>query len=438
MFDWFEKKAPIRQKFQALLIAHALWGVMAVAGTAIAGSLSLITGIIIAAIALGGHVATVIISKKLICDPYVNTVVRMEGLADGDLETPIHYTDHEDCVGRMTRAMSVFKDNAMRASSAEEVEATVHTLDHALATMARGDLTVRIDTVFPDKYESLRTSFNAMVERLDEVLTTVSLSTQTVLSASSEIRTASMDLSLRTEQQASSLVETSGSMNQVTSLVKETANNADEVNGSISVTYQEAVKGGAVVEDAIKAMGGIKSSSDKIAQIITVMDGIAFQTNLLALNAGVEAARAGDAGKGFAVVANEVRALAQRSAEAAKDIKEIINTSAEQVSSGVTLVEDTGAMLTAIVERVGTVTSLIEDISGASMQQATRVQQVNSAITDMEQMTQQNAAMVEQSTAATRAMAGQVEQLAELMSGFHISENTKRRGTQFTPIAQAA
>jgi len=438
MFDWFEKKAPIRQKFQALLAVHALWGILALAGTAIAGGLSFITGFGIALVALAGHAATVIISKKLVCDPYVNTVIRMEGLANGDLETPVHYTDHEDCVGRMTRAMSVFRDNALRASSAEEVETTVNTLDHALASMAQGDLTVRLDTVFPDKYESLRSSFNVTVQRLDEVLATVSTSTQAVLSASSEIRTASMDLSQRTEQQASSLVETSGSMNQVTNLVKATSNNADEVNDSISVTYQEAIKGGTVVDDAIKAMSGIKSSSDEIAQIITVMDGIAFQTNLLALNAGVEAARAGDAGKGFAVVANEVRALAQRSAEAAKDIKEIINKSAEQVSSGVTLVEDTGTMLTAIVERVGTVTNLIEDISGASVQQATQVQQINNAIADMEQMTQQNAAMVEESTAATRAMANQVEQLARLMAGFRISETANRNGSPYREFAKAA
>ena len=435
MLDWFKKRAPICVKFQAMLFVHAVWGAIALTGTAIAVLSNVTVGLIIGAIALVGHVITVIASGKLITTPYVETVVRMEALADGDLEAPVHYTDHEDCVGRMTRAMSVFKANALRASSAEEVEATVNALDSALTMVANGDLTKRLDTQFPEKYEGLRVSFNATVNRLEELISAVNLSTQSVLSASSEIRTASTDLSHRTEQQANSLVETSNSMAQVTTLVRETADNADQVNSSISEAYKEAVNGGEVVRRAIDAMGDIKTSSGEIAQIITLMDGIAFQTNLLALNAGVEAARAGDAGKGFAVVANEVRALAQRSADAAKDIKDLIVKSSDQVVSGVTLVEETGEMLTVIVDRVGEVTALVEGISDATVRQATRLQEINEAVSGMEGATQQNAAMVEESTAATRAMAHQIEQLAEQVRGFRISRDANRSQPSLTAMA---
>lgn len=421
MVDWFTKKAPIRQKFKALLALHAALGALACVGAVLAASWSLGAGLTVAFAAMIGHIALVTVSSKLICDPYVETVVRMEGLAAGDLASPVAYTDHEDCVGRMTRAMSVFKENALRASSAEEVEATVTELGTGLMALAQGNLTLRLDRAFSQKYEPLRKSFNAMAERLDHLITTVCTSTQNVLSASGEIRTASADLSQRTEQQAMSLEDTARSMSQVTELVQETAGNADQVNHTISAAHREAAKGGAVVDRAMGAMSAIKASSDEIANIITMMDSIAFQTNLLALNAGVEAARAGDTGKGFAVVANEVRALAQRSAEAAKDIKDIITKSAGQVDAGVSLVGETGAVLNDIVGRVGSISTLIEDISGASVRQASRLVQVNTAITEMEYMTQQNAAMVEQSTAATRAMGGQVAQLAELLSGFQVS-----------------
>ncbi|HEX7820436.1 MAG TPA: methyl-accepting chemotaxis protein [Sphingobium sp.] len=421
MFDWFKKDAPIRRKFTVLLTLHTLWGATAVAAVVIAHQTSFLAGLATGVGALAAQMLTVIVSGKLICDPYVGTVVRMEGLAAGDLDSPVEYSDHKDCVGRMTRAMNVFKENARRASSAEEVDATVSALGDALSTLAQGDLTIRLHQQFPDRYESLRSNFNEAGERLEQLLTNVAESAENVLTAAAQIRDASNDLSQRTEQQASSLEETTASMTQVTGLVQETATGAGQAKGSITVTYQEATDGGTVVTRAISAMGAIENSSGEISQIITLMDGIAFQTNLLALNAGVEAARAGDAGKGFAVVANEVRALAQRSADAAKDIKDLITKSSEQVRLGVNLVGETGRVLETIVNRIGEVNELVGGISDASVRQSTSLQHVHRAISDMDKMTQQNAAMVEESTAAARSMAGQAEQLADMVASFKTS-----------------
>ncbi|MEZ5654922.1 MAG: methyl-accepting chemotaxis protein [Sphingobium sp.] len=422
MLEWFTKKAPIRHKFQFLLAVHTAFGVLALAGIVSAIIQMIPLALVLGGMALAGHIVTVTVSGRLICDPYVDTVVRMEALAQGDLESPVYYTDHLDCVGRMTRAMSVFRENAQKASSAEEVSHVVDDLASSLSALSEGDLTLRISSAFPQKYESLRTSFNMTADKLENALATVNQAAQGVLTASSEIRCASTDLSQRTEQHANSLLETSESMRDVTKQIQDTADNAHKMNESIAATYKEATKGGEIVRRAIAAMGMIKSSSDEITQIISLMDGIAFQTNLLALNAGVEAARAGEAGKGFAVVANEVRALAQRSADAAMEIKKLVTNSSEQVISGVTLVEETGTMLTAIVERVGEAAQLLEEISQASVVQANRVQQVSNSTSSMEAMTQQNAAMVEESTAATRAMAQQVEKLVDLVNTFRISE----------------
>lgn len=420
MLIWFKKEAPIRAKFKALLYAHTFFAALAVAGIICAGTASLMIGIIIGVGAVAGHVMTVLTSGKLICDPYVATVVRMEGLAAGDLVSPVEYTEHHDCVGRMTRAMEVFKANALKASSAEEAAEMVSTLGHALSSLAEGDLSLRLTKPFPQHYESLRRSFNDASGHLADTLAMVTETAHNVLSGSSEIRTATDDLSRRTEQQAASLEETSATMSQASVLVQTTALNAGQVNNSISQAYKEAHEGGAVVERAVNAMSAIEQSANEIAQIISVMDSLAFQTNLLALNAGVEAARAGDAGRGFAVVANEVRALAQRSASAAQDIKNLITNSATQVSIGVNLVGETGTMLNNIVSRVGEVNSLISGISDASAQQATSFQQINTAVSDMDRMTQQNAAMVEETAAAARSMAGEAERLSDMVSAFKI------------------
>jgi len=210
-------------------------------------------------------------------------------------------------------------------------------------------------------------------------------------------------------------------MNHVTSNVGETARGAVSVQHSIGEAHQEATDGGVVVERAVAAMAAIERSAQEITQIINVIDGIAFQTNLLALNAGVEAARAGDAGKGFAVVANEVRALAQRSADAAKDIKELITASSEQVAGGVRLVGETGELLQKIVTRVGEINDKVRGIAQSTESQSTNLQQVNTAVAEMDRMTQHNAAMVEESTAAARSLAQEANQLTGLVSRFRTS-----------------
>jgi methyl-accepting chemotaxis protein len=255
-----------------------------------------------------------------------------------------------------------------------------------------------------------------------------------VRTSSDEIRAASEDLALRNEQQAASLEETAASVGTTVSLTRQSAENAAGAKQAIAQTHRRATDGGEVVGKAVAAMGAIEQSAREITQIIDVIDGIAFQTNLLALNAGVEAARAGEAGKGFAVVANEVRALAQRSAEAARDIKALIDKSTAHVGDGVSLVGETGTLLAEIVAQVGAVTAQVNDIAETAAGQASNLEQVNVAVGTIDRMTQQNAAMVEQATAATRSLSSEAQRLAELVAQFRVSGT----GEAFTAPAPAA
>jgi methyl-accepting chemotaxis protein len=255
-----------------------------------------------------------------------------------------------------------------------------------------------------------------------ETLAQVAETADSINTGAAEISSASEDLSRRTEQQAASLEETAAAMGQITMAVKETAQGAAHVSASVAEAKDDAGEGGRVVREAIGAMGDIEKSAQEIAQIIGVIDGIAFQTNLLALNAGVEAARAGDAGKGFAVVANEVRALAQRSADAAKDIKGLIGASSRQVETGVQLVNETGQALDRIVGKVTEIAALAQQISASADTQAISLQEVNGAVADMDKMTQQNAAMVEQSTAAARSLAAEADELIAVVQRFQLGD----------------
>ena len=419
MFEWFEKTAPIKTKFACLMwIQFALGSLSVITGKF--DAMALTSAWVSTALAAGFFLLSTYVlytAAQLISRPYVAMVERVEGLANGDTASPIHFTEYGDCVGRMSRAMTKFRDNMVDIEKARvSQQAVVETVSGALKALANNRLDCQIRQPLPDGYEELRRDFNAAVDSLAGAIAAVHRSANSVLSGSSEIRSASDDLAHRNEQQAASLEETAAAMNQVTDGVKETARSAGEVQKSIVEAHHEASEGGAVVARAVEAMAGIERSAQEISQIIGVIDGIAFQTNLLALNAGVEAARAGDAGKGFAVVANEVRALAQRSADAAKDIKGLITTSTVQVGSGVTLVGETGTLLGRIVTRVGDINGLIGDIATNAEQQASSLDMVNSAVGEMDRVTQQNAAMVEQSTAAARSLADEARQLADIVA----------------------
>jgi len=286
--------------------------------------------------------------------------------------------------------------------------------------IASGDLLQPV-TVRAGDTTSLVAAMKAMQDTLGNVVATIRESTDAVGTASKEIAQGNTDLSQRTEEQASSLEETASSMEELTATVKQNADNARQANQLAASASAVAVKGGAVVGEVVSTMGAISASSKKIADIIGVIDGIAFQTNILALNAAVEAARAGEQGRGFAVVASEVRSLAQRSAAAAKEIKELITDSATKVDSGSKLVEDAGQTMAEVVASVKRVTDIMSEITAASMEQSTGIEQVNEAIVQMDQVTQQNAALVEESAAAAESMEEQARQLAQAVSVFKLA-----------------
>jgi methyl-accepting chemotaxis protein len=307
---------------------------------------------------------------------------------------------------------------------------------------SEGDLTVRINVEGQDEIGRTSESFNTMFDRVGEVIQSVKTAVAGITTGTSEINAGTSDLAERTSQQASALEETSASMEEMTSTIKQNADNAKQAN-QLAVTAREvAEKGGTVTDKAVEAMGEINKSSKKIADIIDVIDEIAFQTNLLALNAAVEAARAGEQGRGFAVVASEVRNLAQRSATAAKEIKALINESVQKVGDGSELVNRSGQTLEEIVNSVKRVTDIIAEISAASQEQAAGIDQVNKAVMQMDQGTQQNAALVEEATSASKSMAEQARDLLRQVEFFKVqveSESTRSSGfgTRTLPAMQS-
>jgi methyl-accepting chemotaxis protein len=304
------------------------------------------------------------------------------------------------------------------------VSTTVAETMQVVQRAVEGDLTSRVKVA--DKsghFKALAVSVNSMIHSMMEVVTSVTKTSHEVRLGAEEISRGNLELSRRTEEQASSLEETAASMEQMTSTVKNNADNAAHASQLAEAAREQAERGGRVVGSAVAAMSEINAASKKIADIIGVIDEIAFQTNLLALNAAVEAARAGEQGRGFAVVASEVRNLASRSAGAAKEIKALIHDSVGKVNEGTRLVDESGKGLDEILTRVKKVTDVMAEIAGSSREQASGIEQVNKAVTLMDTMTQQNAALVEEDTAAAQALTAHATSLTQLIAHFRRSES---------------
>jgi methyl-accepting chemotaxis protein len=288
--------------------------------------------------------------------------------------------------------------------------------------VARGDLSGHIEADARNETGQLMAALKEMRDSLRGIVGEVRRGTDTIASASQQISSGNLELSSRTEEQASSLEETAASMEELTSTVRQNADNAQQANALARAASSSAARGGDTVGEVVRTMADISSASQKIGEIVGVIDGIAFQTNILALNAAVEAARAGEQGRGFAVVASEVRALAQRSATAAKEIKTLIGDSAGKVEEGSRLVAQAGATMEEIVAGIAGVSTIMAEIAAASGEQSLGIEQVNQAVTQMDQVTQENAALVEEAAAASDALREQAQALSQLVATFRLDE----------------
>ena len=331
----------------------------------------------------------------------------------GDFSQRVPLEGKSGVIRNLAEAMNAMCDN---------IGKVMDDLAAMMGALAEGDLTKRIEADYRGAFGMLKDSANATANRLAETVTEIAASAREVANAAAEISTSTTDLSQRTEEQAAGLEQTSASMEEISATVKKNAENAQEANKLTAGTREVADRGGAVVARAVEAMSRIEDSSQRIADIIGVIDEIARQTNLLALNAAVEAARAGDAGRGFAVVASEVRSLAQRSSQAAKDIADLITSSSQQVKEGVDLVSRTGQSLTEIVTAIKSVADIVADIATASREQATGIDQVNKALTQMDEVTQQNSALVEENAATAKTLESQSAAMTEQVSFFRIAQ----------------
>lgn len=425
---------------------------------------------------VAGAAIGMFIGSRSLSTPILGLTDAMRRLASGDYSTEIPSIGRQDEIGDMAAAVEVFKsngvevnrmnaqENANRAKSdalqnrmasvlaaaasgdfssrinkefgdpaldrfARNVDELLEAVDTGLTRtgailkrLAVGDLTETMTGDFRGAFAELQSNVNEAIVGLRSTMSEIRNATSSISSNSEELRVAADDLSRRTEQQAAALEQTSAALDEITAVVKTSTTRAQEASEMVTEAKQSAAQSAVVVRDAITAMGRIEQASREISQIINVIDEIAFQTNLLALNAGVEAARAGEAGKGFAVVAQEVRELAQRSANAAKDIKTLITKSGEEVAGGVKLVQKTGSSLNEIEGQVLSINDHIHSIAVAAREQATGLQEINTAINQMDQVTQKNAAMVEETSAATHKLSHEAVTLFSLLSHFKVGD----------------
>ncbi|KQT59814.1 MULTISPECIES: methyl-accepting chemotaxis protein [unclassified Aureimonas] len=400
--------------------------------------------------------------SRSVARPIVAMTEVMRRLAAGDKTVIVPAAGQRDELGAMAGAVETFKQAAIekerlegmtaeerrvaeaaritgeRQATAAAREAFIDAIRPSFEQLSAGDLTARLDPAKNQGYVEVCDLFNTSVSQLETTIGSVVAAVATMRVGLGEITVAAGDLSQRTEQQAASLEETVAALAAVTRGVNDTAGEAVKAQSTATTALKNAEKGGAIVTQAVEAMSEIEASSEKIGSIIGVIDEIAFQTNLLALNAGVEAARAGEAGRGFAVVAQEVRGLAQRSAEAAKEIKTLIAASSTQVEKGVALVTASGASLGEIVAQVATMSDVVGGIARSANEQALSLKEVSMAADNMDKVTQQNAAMVEETTAAAQSLMGETEELASLIERFHTNQAAAKANMARTPAKPAS
>ncbi|TBG14725.1 methyl-accepting chemotaxis protein [Rhizobium leguminosarum] len=383
---------------------------------------------------------------RLSVKPLQALTTSVHSISAGDLEGAIPCVEKRNEFGDIGRALALFRDSArarrdLETQAAEQrelsdaerarndadkrsldaqIDFAVNQLAAGLGRLSQGDVSQTIGTPFVGRLEQLRVDFNASLLRLQDTLSGIRDSAATIQRNSGAVSASAGELSKRTEAQAANLEETAAAVEEITVTVRSSAERAREANNVVAATKKTADNSGAVVGDAVAAMDRIEQASQRIEQIIEVIDDIAFQTNLLALNAGIEAARAGEAGKGFAVVAQEVRELAQRSADAAREIKSLIETSSREVTAGSELVQKTGSVLASISQEIIAISGHVETIATASRDQSAALQEVNGSVNAMDQMTQKNAAMVAETTQASRLLAGEADTLMALIERFRI------------------
>ena len=360
----------------------------------------------------------------------INGIV--DGAVRGEFSTRVSLDDKDGFFGRLAGGINQLLDTNEKAFN--EVLGI-------LGAMAQGDLTQRITADYEGLFARLKEDANGTMDKLTDMVTSIRQASESINVAAREIAAGNADLSSRTEQQAASLEETASSMEELTATVKQNADNARQANEQAQGASSVATRGGEVVEQVVSTMSDINDSSKKIADIIGVIDGIAFQTNILALNAAVEAARAGEQGRGFAVVAGEVRNLAQRSAAAAKEIKALISDSVDKIKGGTELVNRAGTTMDEIVTAVKRVTDIMGEITSASAEQSSGIEQVSLTVSQMDEVTQQNAALVEEASAAARSMEEQAGAMEELVNQFRISQQQsaeRSRASEHTAGLQRA
>ncbi|MEG3176834.1 methyl-accepting chemotaxis protein [Sphingomonas sp. RB3P16] len=429
--DWFIKDAPVRTKLLAAFGAMVALNAICTLAPQFAGKAALpIAATTTLAAALLG-----LFFRRVISLPYVGTVVRMEGLAAGDLKSPIPFSDQKDCVGRMTAAMIKFRDDAVgleavteeKLQTDREQQQVVEILSSGLASLSGGDLTSDIDKEFPQSFQGLKDNYNSALANLRGLIGGVTESANGIRTGSHEIAQASEDLARRTEGNAASLEETSAALVQIDTRLKATALSSGQTVARADQAIATVGGGRATAEEAVQAMGRVSDSAKGIDSVIEGLDKIAFQTRVLAMNAAVEAGRAGDAGRGFAVVADLVSALAMRAEEEAKRARDQLTLTQTDIVTAVKAVQNVDGALANISSDVGEVHTLLGTMANDATAQSSAITQITAAISAMDQSTQQNAAMVEETSAAARNLTIEVTSLAEQAAMFKTEDSAPAR-----------